>query len=41
MIDVETLNQVTALLMKEIMKYPAGSKEALALWKFKELLEVT
>ena len=39
MVDVETLNQVLALLEKEIMSYPAGSKESLALWKFKEILD--
>ena len=37
-IDIETLNAVIALLTKEIIKYPADSKESLALFTFKEIL---
>jgi hypothetical protein len=38
-IDVPTLIAVVKLLEAEMLKYPSASSEALALKKFKELLE--
>ena len=38
-IDVPTLIAVVKLIEAEMLKYPAASPEALALQKFKELLE--